>query len=494
MKRVIASASAAILKLLPVFGLLFLVGAAFAVPGTVSSKAGPQIIDTGEPVEMSQCTACHADFNTVSNPNLVNFTHSTHFKRDIDCQVCHTVFPHQPGGTVKPTMELCANCHRLQHGNQGPMAAGQCDFCHPADFKLTPKDHDKAGFAAKDHAAKAKENTQSCLVCHQSDTCESCHADSGIPPAPAQTYRWFGLWPVIEAKGQKITIGDNKVTMAACQACHLELRNWKNEQLVNFKHSVHFEQDVACDRCHDSWPHSTQGTKKPEMAACVSCHRLDHGKQGRLVSAESAAPSTDYCFLCHPREMNLKPGGHTAEFAGGDHKRFAKEDRGLCRGCHIQAFCDSCHQIEIPHAQGWRSEHGKVAAAEVEQADGFSCFRCHKPEGPQQAYESSPSCDKCHKAVVYPHEDPWAPKHGVSARAEGKGSCETCHVKQAFCDKCHGGIKMPHPTKWLGEHRQFLEENPIESCDSCHSRAQCEQCHTVHKLHNRHTLYNWGAP
>src|SRR3990170_4914809 len=116
------------LRLLPVLGLLFLVGAAFAFPKIqLSAKPALPVIDTGGPVEMSKCSPCHTDLGAFKTPNLINFDNPTHFKKGIRCRACHVAWPHQPGGTVKPTMDVCANCHRLQHGSQGQMASGDCN-------------------------------------------------------------------------------------------------------------------------------------------------------------------------------------------------------------------------------------------------------------------------------------------------------------------------------------------------------------------------------
>lgn len=480
------------LRLLLTFGALLLVGAAFAIPGAGSkAKSAPVTIKTGGPVEISKCSPCHTDLNDFNNPNLVNFNHPVHFKRGIKCPACHTSFAHQPGGTVKPTMDLCANCHTLDHGKQGRTASGECKLCHPPAFKLTPDDHDAADFKGDGHAAAGKTDLQKCLVCHKSEDCENCHKEIGLQPAAADTYRRFGLWPVPQEQGPEIIIGAEPVTMGTCNACHRDLQKWKNDKLINFNHPAHFKRQITCDKCHEKWPHSAGEIDKPKMDACVRCHRLNHNAQGRLVAAEKGAYPNDYCLTCHPRDMKLKPDWHTAEFAGGDHKVKAKADRGLCRGCHIQSFCDNCHQTEIPHAQDWRSEHGKVAAGEADKTDEISCFMCHLRESDKPAYKTAPSCAKCHKAVVYPHKKPWAPQHGKTARGEAKESCSTCHVKQAFCDKCHGKVKMPHIKNWLGEHRQFLRDNSVEVCEVCHERSQCEQCHTAHKLHNRHTNFDF---
>lgn len=470
------------LKILPIMSLLLLLGVAFRLsPEVWAQKSSPantiNTINTAPPVEMSQCAPCHRDLNAFENPNLINFKHEVHFKREIRCQVCHIGFPHQPQGTIKPSMEQCSNCHRLRHGNQGLVASGACNLCHPPTFNLTPQDH-TADFRAKTHRNKATPSNQSCLICHEGPFCENCHARAGVKPLPEENYRFYGLWREPPPEGRVITFS-GPVEMSKCEECHRDLQLWKNDKLINFNHPIHFKRGIRCQACHDEWPHQPGQTIKPEMQACARCHRLAHGNQGLTASGE--------CSLCHPPGMPLKPDFHTPEFTSGGHKDWAKEDRSFCRMCHRQEYCDNCHRTEIPHPVGWKGEHGQVANSPDAYHDGsYACFRCHTPQGPQYSYQKAPSCAKCHKAVVFPHEQPWAPVHGEKAKVLGREGCFTCH-RPALCNTCHRGVDMPHSPNWLGEHRLYLRDNPVSNCLLCHRKEQCELCHATHKVHNRHT-------
>ncbi len=476
------------LKMLPILGLLLLLGASFSLPET-NSKAQPKlkVIDTGGPVVISKCSPCHRDLNDFENPNLINFNHAVHFKKAIKCEACHTEFPHTADKILKPTMDVCVNCHRLQHGSQGAVAPPKCELCHPPGFKLTPNDHDVDDFSTSGHIARANRDMQECLVCHDKDSCESCHSQRGVAPRPASDYTWFALWPIPKDKGPKIRVG-GKVDMATCVPCHRDLQKWKNDKLINFNHPKHFERGITCENCHDKWPHMGGETIRPQMTACAKCHRLDHGSQGKLVDREDP-DIKEYCFLCHPRDMQLKPDWHTAQFIEGGHQERANADRGECRMCHLQVFCDNCHKTEIPHAADWGGEHGKEAFEAVE-AGQFACFTCHKVEA---SANKAPSCAKCHKGAVYPHQEPWAPVHGKVASELGQETCRTCHVTEVFCDICHGGVRMPHDKdKWIGEHDVFLQTNEISECLTCHKREQCLLCHAIHKVHSYKELYDYG--
>lgn len=514
--------------LLFIFILLLTVTGALAKGSFSVAKPKPAklVIETGGEVNMSKCAPCHRSLNaflTKGQTSLVNFRHEVHFQRGIKCAACHTQWPHQKSKLVKPKMEACIVCHRLEHGNQGEMApsASNCRLCHPPGFNLNP--HQPTGGSQqvarpprvqratanvpttilahnelkKGQKEPATSRLQNCLVCHQGSFCSSCHEQQNVQvkvdgwvSLATQSYRYYPLWPRPKFKGSTIVIDNSPIVMGKCNPCHTNLELWQNEKLVNFKHRVHLQRQITCSKCHDSWPHAPNQIKKPKMSACVKCHRLSHGSQGRLVAAENNSYPPQYCSLCHPATMNLKPEFHTEAFIGGAHKDWAKKDRGLCRGCHTQTFCDSCHQTEIPHPEGWRTAHGaEVATVETTQGENLFCFKCHQPQGPTVAYKKAPSCSKCHKAVVYPHKQPWAPVHGKIAKTQGRAVCYTCHQSYQFCQGCHGTVKVPHPQNWIGQHRQVLQNENVQVCLRCHNKQSCEFCHERHAVHNRNSIY-----
>jgi hypothetical protein len=479
-----------ILRVLPLLALLLL-GATFAIPAGLKEPLPKStrklVIDTGLPVTMAKCAPCHRNLERWNNPKLVNFSHQIHFKQGIKCYSCHLEFPHQKSKTIKPTMDRCVNCHRLTHGNQGVKAPGNCDLCHPSDFNLIPDDHTDSFKRITHKYAARKSRNQSCLVCHKGSFCQNCHNSKNIP-SPDAAYKFYPVWRYSgKTTGKKFLIGATPIKMSMCNTCHTDLQQWKNPKLINFNHPVHFKRGIRCKVCHDRWPHQPDKVVKPKMYACAQCHRLSHGNQGLKAPGD--------CSLCHPSTMNLKPVFHTTEFVGGGHKDYAKADRGLCRLCHRQGFCDSCHNIEIPHPPGWRSKHGSVAnsPSAYNKKGEFICFRCHKPEGPKFSYQKAPSCAKCHKAVVFPHQKPWAPVHGKKAEKLGRDVCFTCHTEKRFCNGCHNGIKMPHDLKtWIGKHRLYLRNRSEQVCFRCHQLSQCLLCHATHKVHNQHEIYDFS--
>ncbi len=479
---------------MPLAALLIL-GAVFAVPvGPAEEKAKIEI-DTAPPIEMSKCAPCHLDLNSLSNPKLVNFNHPVHFEKGITCTSCHIEWPHQNSLIIRPTMDLCMNCHRLSHSSQGKFVSGDCSLCHPPGFKLTPTDHD-AAFVSSTHKQEASKSVnQECLICHQGLMCQNCHQAKGLGKGDSEDYRFK---PVLKAPKKrdwpKLVIKDDEVRMSGCRTCHTDLQVWEknktNPLLINFNHPVHFERGIRCDSCHKEWPHKPDEILRPVMYDCAKCHRLSHSAQGMKAPGE--------CGVCHPKGMDLVPEFHTVAFKGGEHREWAKEDRGLCRTCHIQEFCDNCHILGsefIPHRlPEWTYYHGTVANSDaaVDSKGNFSCSRCHQKDGPAFSYQSAPSCAKCHKAVVFPHVQPWAPLHGKTAVKVGKDACYTCHRDALICESCHKGIDMPHAADWIGKHRAFLQNNQIELCLNCHKRNQCEQCHAVHKVHNSKSNYDFS--
>ena len=445
-------------------------------------------INISLPVTMSKCAPCHDTLDR-QYYKTVRIPHYLHFKKGVPCQACHnTNLPHDKGTLNKPLMRACFNCHGLNHGPKGLMAPTKCSVCHPADFNLVPKNH-TAEWKAFGHKNEDAQSKRQCALCHQGkrNTCNTCHKDVKNLPMTLRKK----IKPKIKTSLKHYAVDKaGPVSISKCNPCH---NNWDRVEYekVRFYHQKHFARGVKCFFCHESFPHRRGYIVKPKMKQCFTCHSTEHGPGG-----DQLAPGN--CLTCHRVKFKqLRPDFHTTAFMGGGHKTLAKKERSLCGECHRQSFCDNCHQLSkdsIPHPLGWRTKHGTVAVAKSAGAtkDTFACFNCHKPQGPQHAYQKAPSCAKCHKAVVFPHPQPWAPKHGKTAEKVGKTVCYTCHKNKTFCNSCHNGITMPHNRNtWIGQHRLFLRDNPISKCLGCHIKSQCLLCHKTHKVHKSHEIYDF---
>lgn len=446
-------------------------------------------IDISLPVTMSKCAPCHDSLDRVEY-ETIRIPHYFHLKKGVPCQACHnTDLPHDAGKLNKPTMDACFNCHGLNHGPQGLMAPTNCDKCHPGNFDLVPGNH-TAEWKQSGHENEEAQSKQRCVMCHQGErnTCKTCHINDEDLPMTLKMNTESKVNPANNKRYVVDTAG--AVNVSKCNPCH---DNWDRVEYekTRFYHSKHFARGVKCGFCHQDFPHRRGYIDKPEMQKCFTCHSTEHGPEG-----DQLAPGD--CMVCHRPGMNLIPDFHTVAFKGGEHRNWAREDRSLCRMCHVQGFCDNCHILGIdyiPHRfPGWLYEHGTVANsnAALDGKGNFACFRCHLPNGPVYPYQSAPSCASCHKAVVFPHIQPWAPTHGKTAVKVGKDACYTCHRNAQICEGCHQGVEMPHASDWIGKHRIFLQNQPISLCLNCHQKTQCEQCHAVHKVHNQHTNFDFS--
>jgi hypothetical protein len=133
------------------------------------------------PVYEGECTVlCHANIAATKNyANEIIFSHGNHIL--MQCSDCHQRFPHRPGGTERPTMKGCFNCHGLRHGPRGIIAVDKCEDCHNTPrWQLRPTFH-TTDWAAKPHVKPALlETTTRCMMCHKPADCITCHDLKGI--------------------------------------------------------------------------------------------------------------------------------------------------------------------------------------------------------------------------------------------------------------------------------------------------------------------------
>ncbi|MEN6430299.1 MAG: NapC/NirT family cytochrome c, partial [Coriobacteriales bacterium] len=130
-------------------------------------------------VEMAddQCTQCHSMPTRVVNPSAgIIIDHDAHAAAGVTCPTCHNRVAHPeesiaytlPGDEKHEnwmTMQACFRCHQLVETTRGQgKAPGDCAACHPADFDLTPPDHDAVGWYTSygdsaGHASAARAET-----------------------------------------------------------------------------------------------------------------------------------------------------------------------------------------------------------------------------------------------------------------------------------------------------------------------------------------------
>jgi hypothetical protein len=160
-----------------------------------------------------------------------------------------------------------------------------------------------------------------------------------------------------------------------CIECHPRFKERPLFAVVYSPHELHGENDVSCDRCHES--SGPYRSRAPAMAVCAECH--------------SQTGDCAQCATCHP------PGSlfHGAELtgsgelgmqcetchrpsvlvAGARHRGLATFDAipGSCDACHEESFCDRCHPAT--HPAGYGSRH--YVDFQLRTTSALECYACH---------------------------------------------------------------------------------------------------------------------
>ncbi len=406
-------------------------GAAVVLLATAFAFAGPLSgigrettgeIDLTAEVRASNCAACHARIAESRSPGLI-FSHGAHLT--VACTSCHVRPAHEAGNTYSPPMQTCFACHGLVHGPQGILATGTCEDCHTPAFELRPATHVET-WAEEPHAlAVERGGTNECMLCHDARLdCDSCHRELGLDTAPVPPV-YLRTIPVPEPRPSVTVDPTGEATMGQCVFCHPDIDAGEQPGLI-FTHGVHIARDYRCQACHESFPHSPDGTVIPDMLSCYRCHSLQHAAQGEVATEE--------CLACHTADFELMPADHTPAFIAREHAEPANEKIIECTMCHASSLCSECHRGERVLADGSTSE----------------------------------------QIVPDDHLTPeWMQEHGAGFLG-GEGACSICHTS-ASCERCHQ-TPMPHPTDWLARHA--ANGYPSDDCKVCHTdRASCQECH-----------------
>lgn len=358
------------------------------------------IIKTTGPVDIAKCAPCHAKIADSKNPAII-FKHAFHLL--INCEACHTRFPHQPDKTIKPNMRQCMACHGLRHGPQGLMAADACKDCHTRPAR-PPRTHRARGYAGKGHVAAARRGTRTdCMMCHRASFCESCHATAGVAAKPSSQY-------VFDA-GRACLSCHADVNLAALSGGAQKSFFVKEAMLTQSVHST-----ASCQGCHVDFRHFTDvGSNK-----------------GYIFNASTA------CMGCHPKQTKVYLGSiHGRRYAAGTQRT------GTCGGCHGG---HDVYKISSPLGKrALRSESEKVCAGchrtKFNEYNDYYHGAAYKKGAPD-----SPSCWDCHGAhTALPAKDP----SSTVAPARLATTCAKCHegARERFGDYA----KLIHKTASIKE-------------------------------------------
>lgn len=212
---------------------------------------------------MSRCFECHEHQEQWNKGTCV----PCHQQKDLKTLFPRTFLRHGPGwdkvhgAAATESVAQCANCHSsescddchdMNQGLQVEMRrAGQVekDFTHPADF-LTR------------HAMEAASEPATCLTCHRSEGCDSCHLAHGVSAA---------RMGAVNPHPPGWTGPDSSATNHHGRAARRDI--------------------LSCASCHD------QGAQ----TNCIQCHQVG-GPGGNPHPSgwkSSRTPSDVMCNYCH---------------------------------------------------------------------------------------------------------------------------------------------------------------------------------------------------
>jgi hypothetical protein len=419
---VVGAAAAALVLVSPQVGGLYGFVAARAAGASADTTLSAGALDLSAPTTPGSCLPCHFRIAEGKQTGIV-FNHATHLS--FQCVACHPGNPHLSKGSPAPPMQLCYNCHGVQHGPQGALASSKCSDCHTASYNLTPASHTK-GFAGAPHAQLAKAGgVNDCMMCHQAKKdCDACHIAKKVKVGPMPA-KYQPIYRVKPQTPQVLVYPQGATSMGQCVQCHPDIDQFLPGKVI-FQHAVHLRRNYPCEACHPKFGHQGETIPRPDMQSCFRCHGLSHVGAGEVATTK--------CDKCHPPGFNLQPSDHTQAFIRLDHGKRASTDGAYCAMCHQLKFCNDCHQ-------GRKVPSWLVAGQQVIPKD--------------------------HKVVT------WRSNHGKLFLA-GKGLCASCHDGLS-CQRCHV-TPMPHPPGWLADHRP--KDIPVSDCYICHTdRTACQGCH-----------------
>jgi hypothetical protein len=278
---------------------------------------------------------------------------------------------------------------------------------------------------------------------------------------------------------------------------------------VEFTHSIHVDQGIACSDCHEGIEKATSLTQRhlPKPAKCQECHNDNRsGPSAELIPpprfhfshAKHLPQVKGKCDTCHkklpePGEPRFVPSMETCT---GCHKHQQDFVQGRCRPCHVD-LKGYKPENAYAHEGDWMRLHGKQARPSAE-----SCTQCH-----DQTY-----CASCHSpttvparpSIIWPekvesnfiHRGDYVSRHMIEAEAQ-PASCRKCHGPK-FCEACHaqqslvGPETLRRPKSHNGQEWAVMKGSPnfhgeaarrdVTNCANCHdqgSAAICVGCHQV---------------
>jgi len=345
----------AILATLVFTATVALAGVATAAEsGTATPNDEQLTVTVGGTVFAEKCDPCHGNIAATKNfSSSIIFSHGYH--QLVQCNACHSRFPHRPEGTERPMMEQCFNCHGVRHGPMGIIATDVCEKCHvePRSNRTQPAFHTD-DWAETPHVAPAEKalNTQ-CMMCHDGPFCDDCHIQEDINWTPATGYKYdprdgcvacHGSESLVKTSGgvpksfQVTGVFDSAHQDTTCQQCHIDYQ-YEDDPVPTKLWNIN--AGLACSSCKDHKDQNTEYQKSIhaeeinkanyESATCASCHGGHYIQRLDSQSALAALQASAYrvCARCHKEQwISYDDYYHGAAYKEG------APDAPACWDCH----------------------------------------------------------------------------------------------------------------------------------------------------------------
>lgn len=339
-----------------------------------------------------------------------------------DCTFCHKPVSKHSFEPIKDVAELCYQCHgklNTQKTVHKPVKEGKCTVCHnphqsPNKFQLI------------------ESGSNLCLKCHNKQI-----ADGKFVHGP-------------------VSVGD-------CRACH-------NPHQGDFPKMLTAAGNELCFSCHSDKAEELKNSKvvhPPVLADCIGCHSPHSSAYKYNLVAEA---SLDLCFTCHTDKKK--------EIMEAAVKHGGLETEKKCLACHnphysnyprmlvMQPFnlCLSCHDREYTKASGkvadmktWLDKHTDWHGP-VREKDCTSCHNAHGSQNFRILRESFPPifydnyntddyklCFMCHERSIAQDASTTA----LTGFRNGRQNLHHVHVnrpKGRTCRACHDAHASNNPS------------------------------------------------
>lgn len=247
----------------------------------------------GEIKEKGQCDFCHTNVKKAAHwpafEGELVMSHKAHIERTKeDCAVCHKQLPNPYWQhSMAPPMATCLSCH--QH--KQTFDAGKCNDCHSdlSHYPLKPISiYSHAPNYVQRHERDARNDTSQCALCHEQTFCSDCHARTvglKVEIKHAENVNSDYIHRNDFLGRHSIEARFNSTT---CLRCHGS----------SFCESCHALQNVTPDGTNPRDPHprgfalpgSAQfhgDAARRDIASCAACH--DQGPRSNCVTCHSTS-------------------------------------------------------------------------------------------------------------------------------------------------------------------------------------------------------------